>query len=222
MRGAPSAKTATVIAAGPIGIVHEGRYRLPQFDRQIAKWTDPVRPRKHTPEEILRYHYAHLRGAARATGPGKHWGTAIYGQLDPKIGPQAMTLAYDMSARYLWFWTSDHGHHVPWPEQLELAKHLKQHAAKNPRPSVYAPPRQLDTAIVIPDGWWLELGDLWWVRAVDKDMKNEYAQSYVRLMKRAHAAVHAAMDAKEDFDFVIDMGQPLTGYRKVVHIRIDP
>ena len=210
------------LAAGAIGIVHEGRYRLPQFDRQIAKWTDPAKPRKHTPEEMLRYHYAHLRGAARATGPGKYWGTAIYGQLDPQISPQAMTLAYDMGARYLWFWTSDHGHHVPWPEQLELAKHLKQHAARSARPSVYAPPRQLDTAIVIPDGWWLELGDLWWVRAVDKEMKNDYARSYVRLMRRAHAAIHAAMDAKEDFDFIIDMGQPLPAYKKLVRIPPDP
>ena len=50
--------------------------------------------RKHTPEQMLRYHYAILRGAARANA--KDWGMSIYGQAEEKYSPLAVTLAYDM------------------------------------------------------------------------------------------------------------------------------
>jgi hypothetical protein len=207
------------LAAGLAGIVHEGRYRLDEFDKQVARWTD--QPRKHTPEEMLRYHYAFLRGAARANG--KHWGMSIYGQADPAISPQAISLAYDSGARYVWFWTSDHGHHMPWPEQLALAKHLKEHATKSPRSSImHMPPKQLDLAITIPHGYFLELGDLWWVRALDKEGKNEASQRYTRLMRRAHAAIHQAMDRREDFDILIDESRPIEGYKRIVRITDEP
>ena len=74
-----------------------------------------------------------------------------------------------MGARYVWFWTSDHDHHVPWVEQLALARHLHEHAQTHPRPSLYGPPPQIDTAIVIPNGFFLSLENLWWVRVMDKD-----------------------------------------------------
>jgi hypothetical protein len=205
------------LSAGLAGFVHEGRYRLPEFDSAAAKWTD--KPRKHTAEEMLRYHYAFLRGAARQTG--KHWGTAIYGQADPQIAPLAVTLAYDMGARYIWFWTSDHDHHVPWPEQLALARVLKQHAATHPRRSIFANRPLLDRAIVVPYGWLIDLGDLWWVRALDPDLKNPYSQRYQSLMRRFHAEVQKAMDSGEEFDVVVDDGKPIRGYRSIVRVNAD-
>ncbi len=203
------------LEAGLAGVVHEGRYRLDEFDQAIAKWTNP--PRKHTAREMLQYHYGILRGAARQTG--KHWGTSIYGQADPKLSPLAVTLAYDMGARYVWFWTSDHDHHLPWPEQLELARILKAHAGKNRRNSIYhSPAPVLDTAIVIPYGYFLELGNLWWIRALDVEGKNEHSQRFARLMRSTHAQIHQAMDRGDDFDVLIDTDQPVTGYRKLVRV----
>lgn len=201
------------LEAGLAGIVHEGRYQLGEFDAFMAKWD---KPRKHSPEQLLRYHYAFLRGAARAHDA--HWGTSIYGQADPKISPLAVTLAYDMGARYVWFWTSDHDHHMPWPEQLELAKALKAHAAKTPRKSIYGKPAMLDTAIAIPWGYFLEPGNTWWIRALDKEGKNEYSQRFATLMRNAHAQIHGAMDRNEDYDITVDAGRPIEGYRKVIRV----
>ena len=202
------------MAGGLAGIVHEGRYQLADFDKAIAKWT--AKPRRHTPEEMLRYHYAFLRGGTRPFG--KHWGTAIYGQCDPKIAPLALTLAYDMGARYLWFWTSDHDHHMPWPEQLELARTLKKHRTEHPRPSIFGPPPARDLAIVVPYGYFLSVDNLWWVRVMDPEGKNEASAKYRRLMQRAHAAIQQAFDRKLDFDITVDDDREITGYREVVRI----
>ena len=202
------------LEAGLAGIVHEGRYQLAPFDEAVARWTGA--PRKHTARELLKYHYAILRGAARAFG--KHWGTSIYGQCDPSISPEAMSLAYDMGARYIWFWTSDHDHHMPWPEQLALSKGLRDHAAKHPRASIVKDPPILDRLILIPYGYFASLENLWWVRVLDKEGKNEASQRYRRLMGRVFREVYAALDAGEEFDIAVDGGRDAKGYRKVIRI----
>ena len=199
---------------GGSGFVHEGRYQLAEFDKAVERFTG--KPRPHTARELLQYHYAFLRGGTRPFG--KHWGTAIYGQCDTNIAPEAVTLAYDMGARYVWFWTSDHDHHLPWPEQLALARTLKAHAAQHPRPSLFGKPARLDTAIVIPNGYFLSLDNLWWVRVLDKEGKNEASQKYRRLMRRALEAVHRCLDRGERFDITVDDGRPIEGYRRVVKI----
>ncbi|MBI4578995.1 MAG: hypothetical protein HY718_04790 [Planctomycetes bacterium] len=199
---------------GVAGIVHEGRYQLEEFDKAVAPYLKT--PRKHTAEQMLRWYYAILRGGTRPFG--RYWGTAIYGQCDPKIAPDAMKLAYDMGARCLWFWTSDHDHHMPWPEQLELARALKAHAAEHPRPSIASPPPVRDLAVAIPDGYFLSLENLWWVRVLDPKGQNEASARYRRLMRRAFREIEAAFDRGEDFDVTIDDGREITGYRRVVRI----
>jgi hypothetical protein len=202
------------LEAGLPGIVHEGRYQLAPFDKAVASLSGTER--KHTPEELLRYHYAVLRGAARAFDAS--WGTSIYGQCDPAISPLAVTLAYDMGARYIWFWTSDHDHHMPWPEQLELAKAVRKRAQERPRASIAATKPVLDKAIAIPYPYFPSLENLWWIRSMDAEGKNEASKSYRRLMKRVIEEVHRAFDAKEDFDIVIDSGKPIDGYKQVVKV----
>lgn len=199
---------------GGAGIVHEGRYQLPGFDKGIASFTG--KPRQHTPEEILRYYYAFLRGGTRPFG--KFWGTAIYGQCDTNIAPLALTLAYDMGARYLWFWTSDHEHHVPWPEQMALIRHLNAHVKAHPRPSIYKAPPPVDVAIVIPYGYFLSWENLWWVRELDKAGENESSKRYRRLMQRALAAVHECFDKGLSFDITVDDGRAPVGYQKIIRV----
>lgn len=211
------------LAGGLAGIVHEGRYRLDKFDEFVKASTGL--DREHTAAEMLRYHYAFLRGAGRHFG--KDWGTSIYGQANPELSPLAVKLAYDMGARYIWYWTSDHDHHLPWPEQLELTRIIRGHAAKHPRPSIRSPKPTLDKAIAIPYGYFLVLespttrkghGDLWWVRELDAEGKNESSQRYRRLMRNAFIEIHKAFDAGEDFDITVDDGSEITGYRKVVRV----
>jgi hypothetical protein len=174
---------------------------------------------------MFRYHFAVMRGAARHLG--KDGGISIYGQADPALSPLAVTLAYDMGARYVWFWTSDHDHHLPWKEQLELARLLKHHAQDKPRRSIRGPVCVRDKAIAIPYGYFLVLEsptqrrncwDLWWVRELDPEGKNEASRRYRRLMERAFDEIARALDAHEDFDIVVDDGAEIAGYRTVVRV----
>lgn len=203
---------------GGSGLVHEARYQLPEFDRAVARFTG--HERRHTARELVRYHHALLRGGTRPFG--KQWGTAIYGQCDTNIAPLAVTLAYDQGARYVWFWTSDHDHHVPWPEQLALARTLKAHAAQHPRPSIFGPAPKRDAAIVIPDGTFLSLENLWWVRSMDKAGTNDASRAYQRFMRRGLEAVQQCFDRDADFDVTVDDGRPLRGYRRLIRINDRP
>jgi hypothetical protein len=169
---------------------------------------------------LLEYHYAFLRGGTLPFG--KHWGTAIYGQCDTNIAPLALTLAYDMGARYLWFWSSDHDHHVPWPEQLALARHLRRHAQQHPRGSVWGRPPRARVAIAIPEGYFLSLDNLWWVRVMDREGKNEASQRYQRLMRRALLAMHDCWERGLSFDVVVDDGCAPRLYPKVIRILDTP
>jgi hypothetical protein len=210
------------MAGGVAGVVHEGRYRLDEFTRYANATTGL--PRDYTAEEMLRYTFAFLRGAARHHG--KDWGTSIYGQADPAISPLAVKLAYDMGARYLWFWTSDHDHHLPWPEQLELARVIRDHARAKPRGSIRRPKPVLDRAIVLPYGELLTVEspehragyDLWWVREMDEARTNEAARRYAAMARRAFVEIHKAMDAGEEFDILYDDGAPIEGYRHITRI----
>jgi len=168
----------------------------------------------------LRYHYALLRGGTRPFG--RFWGTAIYGQCDPAIAPEAFTLAYDMGARYFWFWTSDHQHHVPWPEQLELARKLKQHAREHPRASIWSPLPKRGVVITIPNGYFVLVEKLWRTRSQDKAEEEMLSERDRQFMQRALKAIHQCLDRGEDFDITIDDGRKINGYRKIVRVRGEP
>lgn len=201
---------------GGSGIVHEGRYQLHEFDDMMAQFSGEQR--RHAVKEILQWHYAFLRGGTRPFG--KFWGTAIYGQCDPAIAPQAFTTAYDMGARYFWFWTSDHGHHVPWPEQLALARTLKTYARANPRPSIYAPRPKTDKVILLPNGYFAAYASPARLRCLDQEGKSADSQSYKILQRRLADAVEECFRKGEDFDIAVDDGRPIKGYRRVVKLRV--
>jgi hypothetical protein len=203
---------------GGAGVVHEGRYQLPTFDALMARFTGEER--RHTARDMLRYHYSFLRGGTRPFG--KFWGTAIYGQCDPAIAPEAFTLAYDMGARYFWFWTSDHEYHLPWPEQLALARKLKQHAREHARPSIWGPPPRRDAVIAIPNGYFLSLEKLWRTRSPDQAEEESQSEWDRRFMQRALKAVHQCLDRGEDFDVTVDDGRLITGYRRIVKVSESP
>jgi hypothetical protein len=96
---------------------------------------------------------------------------------------------------------------------------LQQYARQHPRQSIFATKPKLDTAIVIPNGYFLSLDNLWWVRVLDKEGKNEASQRYRRLMQRALTAVHECLQCGDDFDITVDNGRPIKGYRRVVLIK---
>ena len=75
---------------------------------------------------------------------------------------------------------------------------------------------QLEATVVRDDLYYP--WDLWWVRELDSEGKNDASKRYNRLRKRVMTEVHNAFDAGESFDIVVDDGRPTTGYRHVVRI----
>jgi hypothetical protein len=207
------------LQGGAAGVVHEGRYQLPEYlDRCRQLLGKPV---DLTPREMLVMHYAFLRGAARAFG--KSWGVSIYGQCDPEIAPEAITLAYDMGARYIWFWSYDHQHHLPHFMKLKLLKHLAEHKAKHPRGSIEKILNAPRTVIVLPYGYGYRVGSdrLWDSIYLDIDSKNDAGVPHRKVEAAAVALGIACAKAGEDFDFTVDIGQSFKGYNRVIKIGLD-
>lgn len=202
------------VKGGGSGIVHEGRYQLNQFDDLMARFTGERRP--HTARQMLQWYYAFLRGGTRPFGKG--WGTAIYGQCDPAIAPQAFATAYEMGARYFWFWTSDRGHHVPWPEQLALARSLQAYAREHPRASIYAPRPKSDKLILLPQGTFATYAKPGWFPGLDAPGNHAESQAYQRVQRRLGNAVEQCYRQGEDFDIAIDDARTVKGYRQVVRL----
>ena len=199
--------------AGVSGIVQGGRYNTASFDAQVLaatglKW-------HQTPLQVLKFNYAMMRGGTRPFG--KFWGTSIYGQCDPAIAPLALMTAYDMGARYFWFWTSDHAHHLPWNEQMSLARTLKEYAAKTPRPSIYSPQPKRDAVIAIQNGYFLSLRDFQWSAGEDL-ARREAGEKYRRVLARTLTAMQQCFDRGEDFDITINDGHRFEGYRRIIKI----
>ena len=218
------------LEAGFAGFVHEGRYHLERFYEstnrfdQFVHWATGLH-RKHTAREMLAIHFATLRGAARHVG--KDWGTSLYGQADPAIAPMVFPMAYDMGARYFWFWTSGHAHHMPWPEQLQLARAVRDHARTHARSSIRSERPTLDQVILIPYGYFLvpespmnrrHDWDLWWIRDLDRTGQNAASQRYRRLLRAAFDQIHAAFDNGKSFDIAVDDGRTPQGYRTVIRL----
>ncbi|MBC8427640.1 hypothetical protein H8D98_00110 [bacterium] len=187
--------------AGAIGAIHEGRYVI---------YGQPLTLNMHYgcnippyPEYIFRYYYAFLRGAARHFGCD--WGTAVYGRLEQPIAPHALTLAYDMGARYFWFWTSDHGAHLPYPEQVNLARTLKAHAEGHPERDMQALLHSARVAIVLPDGYTFEPSGLLYNQATHYlERKNEYGVPYRRVLHNAAVEMERLLRLGIEFDIVVD------------------
>ncbi len=203
--------------AGAIGAIHEGRY---------ATCNEPLTLNMHYgctippyPEYIFRYYYAFLRGAARHFGCD--WGMSIYGQTEEAIAPHALTLAYDMGARYLWCWTSDGGHHVPYPEQVNLARLLKAHAAERDERDMEALLHNARAAIVLPDGYTFEPSGLLYNQATHHaERANENGIPYRKVLHNAAVEMERLLRLGIEFDIVVDAdGFDGDGYEEVLFVR---
>lgn len=207
---------------GASGVVHEGRYQAAVFNTVLNDFFGPGL--EVTSEELLVLHYAFLRGAARCFN--KTWGTSIYGQADPNISPLAVKKAYDMGARYIWFWTSDHGHHVPYREQLELTRILREHEKAHPRRPIRDLLRKPKVAVAFPEGYigWSEFwpSGIWNNERFGFKKPNEQGVPYGSIIAAALKAGVALARKGTEFDFVVD-GEAArkAGYDRIIRIRTD-
>jgi len=105
-----------------------------------------------------------------------------------------------------------------YPEQLDLARRIKAHRLAHPRPSIMGPPRMLDTAVVVPAPYFVSIWNLEWIGELDPERKSESSRRYHALMRNALTEILGCLDRNEDFDVVIDAGQEITGYRRLIRV----
>lgn len=204
---------------GAAGMVHEGRYQLFQCNDLLGSILGPGA--KTDVLGMFDLDYCFMRGAARCFG--KEWGTAIYGQADYSIAPDAIRHAYDMGAHFVWFWTSDHEHHVTSTRQLELARVLRDHQKKHPRKSRLPQLRSARVAVAVPDGYLCGWGTPWgnaWFRT---DKLDEYGVPYGDINSEAYWQMYRLLNEGTDFDCVIDVPEIINraGYDKIIRIALD-
>jgi hypothetical protein len=202
------------LRGGGAGIAHEGRYNVDAFNEELKNATG--KDWGFSADDLLKIHFSLLRGAARPFN--KFWGTAIYGQCDPLLSPTALTMSYDMGARYFWFWTSDHDHHLPWNEQLTLARTLKEYAAKHPRKSIYASQPKRDVAIALPEGFVFPFDKFDWVEAPTAQTKAAQFAQLQKIRLSTLESIKQCLQRHQDFDITIDDGRRISGYRRIIRI----
>lgn len=208
------------LRAGLPGIVHEGRYYTgnePQLTNAEFDVHIPCRP-----ESIFLICNAFFRGAARAFDGD--WGTAIYGQCEQAIAPLAMDTAYDMGARYVWFWTSDRRHHIPYAEQIELTRQLRAHADKHPRPPLDRLRKAAKVAIALPNGYNFGPFRVWDAEVFHLDQKNRAGVTYREVLAKAAEQLERCIKQDVAFDFVYDdarLAARIDDYDEIVFVSED-
>ncbi len=192
------------------GFIHEGRYQHPQTVDLLNYSLGTSLPRR--PETMLAFYYGFLRGAARLFD--KDWGMSIYGQADPAVSLLAMTMAYDRGARWIYFWSSDRHHHVPFEEQLLLARALSEHMAAHPRKARRELVRGADDAVVLPYGFTFSVSDWQKARLPGLWQRSMFAVEtgrmkdgtpYQSVLRCAAEEMQRLMTEGREFDIVVDV-----------------
>ena len=215
------------LEANPVGIIQECRWRIdPNADSQQILMLQRINEEfgvdiPVTPENLFLWFYTQMRGAARVFD--SMWGMSIYGQAEPNLRWPSMKLAYDLGAEYIWFWTSDHDHHVPFTEQLRLARELSEYAESRP-------PRDLDklrhaatTAVVLPYGYSLPTSwqlHTWGTHIYPLNRKNRFGLTYKQVLTPAVREIARCLKNGIAYD-VVPAGEEFdpTGYSEVVRIK---
>ncbi len=207
--------------AGVPGYVFEGRYSPPWFAGLPKANLGVDFPA--TVQDCLAFHYAFYRGAARHFGA--RWGVAIYGQMSLDVVPHAFPAAYREGASYLWFWSSDHSHHVPFVEQKAITRALRDYVQTNPREKSAAQlTRQATVAVALPWGYLLDdhtlaQNRMWFNDGLALDRDNGHGATYRDVLRAAAGKAAQLLSEGTRFDFVFwSDDDPIRGYRVVYRI----
>jgi len=214
------------LEANPYGIVQECRWRIdPNADSDQILILQRINEEfgvhiPITPENLFLWSYSQMRGAARAFG--SKWGMSIYGQAEPDLRLASMKLAYDLGAEYIWFWTSDHDHHVPYCEQLRLARAITKYARTYASRDVENLRRAARTAIVIPYGYSLPTYwqlFTWGTHIYPLDRKNEHGLTYREVLTPAVREIAWCLAERIAYD-VVPAGKAFdpTSYQRVLWV----
>lgn len=215
------------LEANPFGLVQECRWRIdPNADSQQILMLQRINEEfgvniPITPRNLFMWFYAQMRGPARAFNT--KWGMSIYGQAEPHLRFASMKLAFDLGAEFIWFWTSDHDHHVPYTEQLALARQITEYAKSHPRPDLNKLRRAAKTAIVLPYGYTLPTCwqlFTWGTHIYPLDRKNRFGLTYKEVLRPAVKEIARCLKNNISYD-IVPAGKAFNraDYEKVVWIK---
>ncbi|MBN2271829.1 MAG: hypothetical protein JXN61_14525 [Sedimentisphaerales bacterium] len=216
------------LEVNPTGIIQECRWQIRpgNFDRGRMLQRINAEFGTSIPDEaepLFLWYYSQMIGPARALHA--KWGMSIYGHAEQELRIPSMKLAYDLGAAYIWFWTSDHNHHVPYTEQLALAREITDYAKAHPRPPLAKLMARAKKAIVLPYGYTLpscwEL-DMYGSYIFALSRKNELGITYKDILAPAVKEIENCLKNKIPYD-VIPAGKEFNPamYDEIIRIKED-
>ena len=209
---------------GPAAIVFEppgrvgARRTLPEMNMAYGCQI-PVDNPTHLADLIFGF----LRGAARAAD--KDWGVSIYGGVDQADAPLLLTHAYDLGAKYFFFWDNYQQACVPFGECLALARHLQAHVASQPTRNDRRLKHAAEVAILLPPGYDLGhvhmgRGNLWGLGELNLERTNPPGITYRTVMGNFFTEIERCLRLGVAFDLLWDLdGLKLDDYREIVRVR---
>jgi len=204
------------LQAGASGIVHEGRYKHRGYGWEPESLLGPGLDGL-TDRDQFNFIFAFLRGAARSFDGD--WGTSLYGHSDTDLRVPAFVRAYEMGAKYLWFWTSDHEHHMPFSGQLRIAAEITEYARRHPRPDRESLRRSADVGIALPPGYAFNWNGTW---GMERERTNRFGVSYGDISTAAFWEGLLCSRRGIEYDFLVDHpGIDRLGYERIVYVRED-
>ncbi|MBL7153344.1 MAG: hypothetical protein ISS79_06480 [Phycisphaerae bacterium] len=216
------------LEANPCGIIQECRWQIRPGNFDRGRMLQRINAEFGTnipvePENLFLWYYSQMIGPARVFGA--KWGMSIYGHAEQELRLPSMKLAYDLGAAYIWFWTSDHNHHVPYTEQLALTRAITDYAKRHPRPALSKLMARAKKAIVLPYGYTLpacwEL-DMYGSYIFSIDRKNELEIPYKQVLAPAVREIEYCLKNKIPYD-VIPAGEDFDPsiYEEIVWVKED-
>jgi hypothetical protein len=178
-----------------------------------------------SPKNFIEIIYGFLRGAARLTG--KNWGMSIYGAVDRTDAFWFQTHAYDLGAKFFFYWDSYQLAAVPYPEYLALSRNLAAHVESHPDRDLAKLKTAAEVVILLPAGYnlghvHLGKGSLWGLGELNLERRNREGVKYRVVMANFFTEIERLIRLGVAYDLLWDDPElTLAGYREVVRIRED-
>ena len=211
---------------GPVAIVFEppgrigARRTLPEMNMAYGCQIPAANP-----TYLADLIFGFLRGAARTAN--KDWGVSIYGGVDQADAPLLLTHAYDLGAKYFFFWDNYQQACVPFGECLALSRHLQANVASHPTRDYRTLKHAAEVAILLPPGYDLGhvhmgRGNLWGLGELNLERTNHHGITYRTVMGNFFTEIERCLRLGVAFDLLWDLdGLKLGDYREIVRVRED-
>lgn len=199
------------MAAGAPALFFEGRY-VPRGYGWVPEMLLGEGLEGLVDEQQYDFFHSFMRGAARRWGG--EWGMSCYPEGDKSMMIPSMIHAYDMGAKYFYFWNDGN---LPYKQWVKVIRGLKAHMDTHPRPLPSETIKSAKAAVVLPPGYILYENGIWGMRAEEV---NEEGVSYADIASNAlFEGILLSRDGIE-YDYVNDYpGIEKAGYQQLIYVR---